>query len=99
MPTTIKASISPYGSFEEKLWVGNIVGGEFVKDKKYKSVLDDSRLKTKRTYGGSVGMKPNATHYYTIEVPDDYPQAIAKRCKVDIESVRPRWEYTVLYPA
>lgn len=91
----IETKISPYGAKQESLIAGQMIDGEFVQQKGWR-VLEDERLKVKRTYGGPVG-KRSTSHYYTIDVPEDYPLAIVRRYKTDLELVVARWEYEILY--
>ena len=91
----IEVPISPYGAKQETLIAGQMVEGNFVQQKGWR-VLEDERLKVKRAYGGGVG-KRTTTHYYTIDIPEDYPLAIIRRYKTDLELVQARWEYEILY--
>lgn len=74
---------------------GQNVEGQFVQQRGWR-VLEDKRLKVTRTYGGGIG-KRSATHYYTIDVPNDYPLVISRRYKTDLELVQARWEYEIIY--
>lgn len=91
----IKVSISPYGSKQETLIAGQMVEGQFVQQKGWR-VLEDERLKVARTYGGGVG-KRTTTHYYIIDVPEDYPLVIILRYKTDLDLVEARYELEILY--
>lgn len=93
----IKVSISPYGFKEEKILAGKMVEGKFVPQKGWR-VLEDDRLKVTRTYAGGVGRR-STTHYYTINVPEDYPLVIVHKYKTDLELMSPRWEYEIIYPS
>jgi hypothetical protein len=91
----IKVTISPYGSKQESIIAGQMVKGKFVQQKGWR-VLEDEHLKVQRNYGGKTGSR-TSTHYYTIDVPEDYPLIIIRRYKTDLELVVARWQHEVLY--
>lgn len=71
---TIEVTIQPYSYKREEVQVGEIIDGEFVQKRGIWNVLKDARLTVKRTYEGK-GAATNVT--FSIQVPDNYPLAIA----------------------
>jgi hypothetical protein len=92
----LSTSIQPYSYKDESVMVGQIVDGKFVQEKSLRTVLKDSRLNVKRSYEGRYGKSDN-THNYMVEVPEQYPLAIAKATKTGHGTTGCWFEYEVLY--
>lgn len=92
----IATSIQPYSYKDESVMVGRIVDGRFVQEKGLWTVLKDSRLTVSRKYEGRYGKSDN-THHYTVDVPENYPLAIAKATKTGHGTTGCWFEYEVLY--
>lgn len=95
MPKQIKISIHPFGSAREQLWIGEIVEGEFAKERILAKV-PASEITAKKTYDGKFG-KPSTSEDWDITIPDNFPHAIAKSQWSDPTFVNRHIEYEVLY--
>ena len=92
---TIEITIRPYCYRREEIAVGTIdADGNFVQDRKLWNVTKDARLSVKRSYEGR-GAQQDVT--FVIQVPDEYPLAIAKGETGDVDKTRASRTYTILY--
>lgn len=92
----LSTSIQPYSYKDESVQVGQVVDGQFFQEKSLRTVLKDSRLNVSRKYEGRYGKSDNI-HNYTVDVPENYPLAIAKATKTGHGTTGCWFEYEVLY--